>query len=392
MNDQKMRCKWILKLAFFTSMVSILSTIGCDQSSQQRADEYSLAYDSTCKLAYILWLSMPGRHAGITPQIETFLQSNQYEKISDTQKQQLMREIFECARKASGEQSFESGQAIAQGTINVVTLCSLYCFPECKEFCNESNVPIEKSFDAFQKLADRGKTLWIGYRETTIQSQKQQDTQKVPAMGKNATIDADIKKKEAYQQLYGAVAKGQIYVIEAILDQYPDFMKQKSDSGGLITHATFFYQIDSVKLLIARGADVNEKSSIGTPMHVVAWHFREDIARVLIDKGADIMALDGLGRTPLHYAVRMYGGNVPSAKFLLEHGAQVNAKDANGFTPLHDAAVSNNVEMVELLLEKGADANAKNKEGKTPLQLAVEKKKEKMENIVGLLRKYGAKE
>jgi hypothetical protein len=160
MNDQKMRGKWFLKLAFLISMFSILSTIGCEQLSQQQTDEYSLAYDSTAKLAYILWLSMPAHHTDITPQMETFLQSNQYEKLSDSQRQQLMRETFECARKASGKQSFEAGQAIAQGTIKVVTLCSLYCFPECKEFCNESNIPMEKFFDAFQKLADRGKTLW----------------------------------------------------------------------------------------------------------------------------------------------------------------------------------------------------------------------------------------
>jgi hypothetical protein len=129
-------------------------------AEKQKTDEYSLAYDSTAKLANILRLSMPAQHTEITSQMKAFLQSNQYEKISDPTKRQLMKETFECARKASSEQSFEAGQAISQGTIKVVTLCSLFCFPECKEFCNEPNVPMEKFFNTFQKLADRGNTLW----------------------------------------------------------------------------------------------------------------------------------------------------------------------------------------------------------------------------------------
>jgi len=204
MNKQNKLSKRIIRLAFLINMFSFLFMIGCEQLSQQKVDEYSLAYDSTAKLAYILWLSMPAHHTGITPQMETFLQSNQYEKLSDPQRQQLMREAFKYARKASSEQSFEAGQAIAKGTINVVTLCSLYCFPECKDLCNKSEVPMEQFFDVFQKLTDRGGILWSQSKDETIKLPKQRNLE-VPITTTKTTVDLEVEKMIAYGKLYPVV-------------------------------------------------------------------------------------------------------------------------------------------------------------------------------------------
>jgi ankyrin repeat protein len=64
-------------------------------------------------------------------------------------------------------------------------------------------------------------------------------------------------------------------------------------------------------------------------------------------------------------------GDLAAAKLLLERGADVNAIDHRGYTPLIFAAHYDGdaVELVRLLLSRGADIDAK-AEGETALSLA----------------------
>lgn len=82
----------------------------------------------------------------------------------------------------------------------------------------------------------------------------------------------------------------------------------------------------------------------------------------------DVDAADQDGWTPLHYACDR--GHVEVAKLLLEEGANVNARDEARRTPLHLAALSGRVEVVQLLLGNGAQRNAKNVAKMTPAEAA----------------------
>ena len=100
--------------------------------------------------------------------------------------------------------------------------------------------------------------------------------------------------------------------------------------------------------------------------------------------GADVDVKGGwLGGTPLHYAVGE--GRNEIAKLLIAKGADVNAKGKFGSTPLHFATSK---EIAELLIAEGANVNAKDERGKTPLDLAIQVKNPK---TADLLRKHGGK-
>ncbi len=75
--------------------------------------------------------------------------------------------------------------------------------------------------------------------------------------------------------------------------------------------------------------------------------------------------------TPLHEAAAM--GHLEVARLLLERGADVNAKNKHGFTPLHFAAGIGHTDVAKLLLEHGADVNAKDEHGRTPADIARER-------------------
>jgi ankyrin repeat protein len=97
-----------------------------------------------------------------------------------------------------------------------------------------------------------------------------------------------------------------------------------------------------------------------------------NVARVreLLEENADLVhATDAEGSTPLHCAA--WKGHTDVAKALLDYGADVNALDQRthrGGTPLHAAAHGNQRAVAALLLAHGADPAAANAEGLTPLQ------------------------
>ena len=95
-------------------------------------------------------------------------------------------------------------------------------------------------------------------------------------------------------------------------------------------------------------------------------HF--EIARFLLDNGAQIEAKNATGSTALHYAV--FRGHIEFAKFLMDYGAQ-NVADGNGWTPLQYAANRGNLDFVKFLIDHGAQLEFKNVEGRIPLHYAV---------------------
>jgi hypothetical protein len=80
-----------------------------------------------------------------------------------------------------------------------------------------------------------------------------------------------------------------------------------------------------------------------------------ELAKWLIENGANIEALDDYKSTPLIERSKRYNGNIKS---LIELGADVNYNTGKA-TPLHCAAEAHNAENVEILLAHGAKIDAK---------------------------------
>ncbi len=86
-----------------------------------------------------------------------------------------------------------------------------------------------------------------------------------------------------------------------------------------------------------------------TPLHLAAHYGQLEIARALIQKGADLNAIadNEIANTPLHAAVA--GGKTGLAELLKEAGARLELKDRNGFTPSELAKQSERPDLVALL-------------------------------------------
>jgi ankyrin len=145
--------------------------------------------------------------------------------------------------------------------------------------------------------------------------------------------------------------------------------------------------VESAKVLLAAGANVNDTSASGTSALVVAAHSAQRaLALLLLDKGANPNAADG-GYTALHAAVLR--GDLELARALLAHGANPDAEMTKGTpvryisqdyalnvaflgaTPYWLGAKFAETEMMRLLAASGADSRHAIKDGTTPLIAAL---------------------
>jgi hypothetical protein len=106
-------------------------------------------------------------------------------------------------------------------------------------------------------------------------------------------------------------------------------------------------------------------------LHSAIFYNKAALALSLLEKPKqeEIDKIDEFGHTPLQYTA-IYNRNTNIAKRLIEQGANCNDLNIRGSTPLHFAAGMGNVKMVKLLIEEGADPYFQNKEGQTALDYA----------------------
>lgn len=126
--------------------------------------------------------------------------------------------------------------------------------------------------------------------------------------------------------------------------------------------------IQVIKLLLRHGADPNEHGPGGsTALNEALDHSRYNIARVLIQHGADIEYVDSKGMTPLLRFVYMKKRNLNTASILLEMGANPMAVKGSGLTAAHLAARYDRTGLMKLLLATpGVDINQRDYNGRTP--------------------------
>ena len=160
---------------------------------------------------------------------------------------------------------------------------------------------------------------------------------------------------------------------------------QKGGSTPLL-FAARVGDLESTRLLLAAGANVNDASPDGMNTVVLASRSNhEKLAQLLVDSGADPNAA-GAGYTALHAAVLMSQADL--VKTLLAHGANPDAPltrgtpvrrggedlvlpdELIGATPFMLAAKFTDVPIMKLLAAAGADPKIPMRSGATPLMAA----------------------
>ena len=125
-----------------------------------------------------------------------------------------------------------------------------------------------------------------------------------------------------------------------------------------------------LRKLLDEGIDVNAINDNGnTALHQPAAYAHAQSLRMMLRNGALIDSrTSSSGSTPLFYVAK-----VGLARILLDRGADINITNNFGITPLIVAAKSNREAIVQLLLKNGAMISAVDDCGRTALEWAQER-------------------
>jgi|GEM_PF-3456585 len=160
-------------------------------------------------------------------------------------------------------------------------------------------------------------------------------------------------------KIHSALEQGNLARAKAILAENPRAVHARNKYGRTpLNVALEKGDKKMVKLLIAKGADVNAKEDnvIGlAPLHIAAFRDLREIAELLLAAGAEVNATEKTGKTALHGAA--WHGQTEIAKLLIAAGADVNATDHAGKTALDYAKETDHDEIVDLLRSQGARKN-----------------------------------
>ncbi|KER20574.1 hypothetical protein T265_10897 [Opisthorchis viverrini] len=199
---------------------------------------------------------------------------------------------------------------------------------------------------------------------------------------------------------FQCVAMGNSGDLFDMLFEFPDLLKAQDPSGSSLLHCSIEKgRPELVNMLLSRGAVDKSLCQTVIPMHTDRIHF--NLSQSLLD----VNALDALGNTPVHLAVRAC--RVDILDLLISNGARltvsnrdglqpvhlaselafvadrihfnlsqslldVNALDALGNTPVHLAVRACRVDILDLLISNGARLTVSNRDGLQPVHLASE--------------------
>lgn len=123
---------------------------------------------------------------------------------------------------------------------------------------------------------------------------------------------------------------------------------------------------ESVRKLLDAGADVNDPDATGrTPLIAAAGRGSQETAQQLLQRGADLEAIDDRGWTALTVSAASANTNAGTTQVLLDHGANVDHRDGDGATPLMRAAAGSRVRQIKTLVEGGARLGLRDSSGHT---------------------------
>jgi ankyrin repeat protein len=157
--------------------------------------------------------------------------------------------------------------------------------------------------------------------------------------------------------------------VTTLMKTSPEFVRA-ADAGGStpLHHAAGFADVQTMTVLLDKGADVNARNRRGsTPLH---WAIHDEAkVRLLLGRGANVNARNVEGHTPVFLAASL-GNGTSILQLLLDRGGDATIAAANGQTPLMRAAARGDVTSLRLLLATKMDVNTKNGAGETALMFA----------------------
>jgi len=210
---------------------------------------------------------------------------------------------------------------------------------------------------------------------------------------------------DASTELFDAIRGGDAARVQALVATDRGIVNRRNERGhSPVLIAQYHHKDDVVKVLLAARPDLDifDAASVGTtarvaelldrdpalataysgdgfyPLGLAAFFGHLETVRLLLARGADVkqVARNPMKVQALHSALA--GNHREVARALLEAGAPVNAGQQEGWTPLMEAVLHDDLEIAKMILARGADPKAQNDAGKSAIGLAADRNNAEM--------------
>ncbi|MEX0618426.1 MAG: ankyrin repeat domain-containing protein [Pseudohongiellaceae bacterium] len=243
---------------------------------------------------------------------------------------------------AAYHDSLDAADLLLDAGANVNAITDLGVTPLWLAAQNGSAVMVETLLESG---ADPNETLVSG--ETVVMTAARTGNARVVRQLLAAGANPDGSVTRGQTALMWAAGQGHADVVEALLDHGADFEASTETRRQYVksekeqdSHPAYKHWVEeggnSALLFAARAGDL-------------------DSARLLVEAGSDVNAVSAFGTSPVIMAV--HSGNVALLDFLLNSGADPDSA-ASGHTALHDAILRGNPKAVNVLLVHGANPDA----------------------------------
>ncbi|HET6351814.1 MAG TPA: ankyrin repeat domain-containing protein [Coriobacteriia bacterium] len=193
-------------------------------------------------------------------------------------------------------------------------------------------------------------------------------------------LSVEAKALEGMTPLLVAAVNDRRAAVERLLDLHANIEAVDIEQGAsALNFAAFYGYNELARLLLGRGANPNHMNYLGTPpLQTAVAQGNIDLVRTLLDNGARTSLCSG-GLTLVFIASQE--GHADIVRLLVEHGADPNARrpaEFDYFGPLHAAVRGGHGAVLDALAAAGADLNLGATHGVTPLIIASAERKPAM--------------
>ena len=196
---------------------------------------------------------------------------------------------------------------------------------------------------------------------------------------------------------FAAMENGDMQMLRMRLESVPDLARAKDQNGNSLLLASIYLGDQEAIDLLLESVDslfAEEAAALGRTdrlvelfdageakpddlapdgfglLHLACMYGHEETVLMLLDRGAgkEMVSKHKMKVRPIHSAAA--GRKHDIVRLLIERGADVNALQVAGWRLIHHAAQQGDREFVDLLIASGADLDVKNDRGQSPVDIA----------------------